>query len=302
MTERVLVDAALRYFLAVVRHGSINKASTQLHVAPSAVSRQIARLEAELGTQLFERQVSGMRLSPSGELLADHARKARLEALRVVNEITGLEGIQKGKVHIASIEGPATFFLPALISRFRQRYSGIHFELVACSNSNVTRRVQEGMADIGVTLSPPPMRDIQVEARIIDPVKAIMGLDHPLASKREVTLAQLGNYPLALPPENTGIRQLFDISCSRQGLLIEPVMVSNYVNALISFASSGGGVTLFGALSLHHYQERENVSILPVKDREMSSRTIEVQTLAGRTLPKGAAAFLEMLCQEMNTP
>ncbi|TBU83459.1 LysR family transcriptional regulator [Pseudomonas daroniae] len=299
MTERVLIDTALRYFLAVVRYGSINKASVQLHVAPSAVSRQISHLEAELGTQLFERQNSGMRLSPSGELLADHARKARLEALRVVNEITGLEGIQKGKVRIASIEGPATYYLPYLISRFRERYSGIHFELIACSNSNVTRRVQEGVSDIGLTLSPPPARGIRVEKRISSPVNAIMSRDHPLATRKQVTLAQLSGYPLALPLESTSIRNLFDISCSRQGLLLEPVMVSNYVNALINFALSGGGVTLFGELSVRHHSDRASLAVLPIKDREMSSRTIEIQTLAGRTLPKGVAAFLEMLCQEL---
>lgn len=300
MGEKVLVDTALRYFLAVVRCGSINKASVQLHVAASAVSRQIARLEAELNTQLFERTKAGIRLSPSGELLADHARKARLEALRVVNEITGLEGIQKGTVRIASIEGPATYFLPQLISRFRQRYSGIHFELIACSNSDVTRRVQEGIADIGLTLSPPPVRSIRVEKRSMAPVHAVMSIEHPLADKKQVTLAQLAHYPLGLSQESTNLRDLFDIACSRQGLLIEPVMVSNYVNALIAFSATGGGVTLFGELSVRHHSDRQRLAVLPIKDREMSSRTIEVQTLAGRTLPKGVAAFLELLCQELD--
>lgn len=300
MNERALLDNGLRYFLEVARQGSINRASQKLHVATSAVSRQIARLEAELNTQLFERHVTGMRLSPAGELLAAHALKAKLEAARVVDEITGLEGIQRGKVHIASIEGLASYMLPHVISEFRKKYSGILFELMICSSAEVTRRVSEGVADIGLGVSPPPQKNIQVEARIMAPIYAIMRVDHPLASRAQVTLSQLGHYPLALPTEDTTVRQLFDVSCSRQRLLIDPVMLCNSVNSLIQFAACGGGVTLFGEFSIRHLNDKESLIALPIKDREMSARTFEVQTMAGRTLPKGVAKFLETLCQTLS--
>ena len=297
MNDRALVDNGLRYFLEVARQGSINKASNSLHVAPSAVSRQIARLESELNTQLFERLSSGMKLSPSGELLAAHARKARLDAARVIDEITGLEGIQKGTVHIASIEGLASYLLPHVISEFRKKFSGIHFELLVCSSAEVTRRIKEGIADIGLTISPPPEKGLKVEKRIMAPIYAIMHRDHPLALKKEVTLSQISNYPLALPTRDTTVRQLFDVSCSRQGLLIEPVLVCNFVNSLIQFAAGEGGVTLFGEISIRHLKDGADVVARPVKDREMSARTIEVQTMAGRALPKGVGAFLEELCR-----
>lgn len=299
MNERALVDNALRYFLEVARQGSINKASNELHVAASAVSRQIARLESELNTQLFERHPTGMRLSPSGELLAGHARKARLEAARIIDEITGLEGIQRGTVHIASIEGLASYLLPHVISEFRKKYRGIHFDLQVCSSADVTRRVREGNADIGLAISPPPERDIKVEKRIMAPIYAIMSLDHPLASRKQATLAQLSDYPLALPTQDTTVRQLFDVSCSRQGLLIEPVLVCNFVNSLVQFASCEGGITLFGEVSIRHLNDGSQLKAVPIKDREMSARTIEVQTMAGRTLPKGVAAFLEPLCMAL---
>ncbi|MBP0573743.1 LysR family transcriptional regulator, partial [Mycobacterium tuberculosis] len=73
-----LHTTALRYFLEVVRTGSIADASGRLNVAPSAISRQIAKIEAELGVALFERRPRGMVASPAGELLARHARRAFL--------------------------------------------------------------------------------------------------------------------------------------------------------------------------------------------------------------------------------
>lgn len=299
MNERILLDSALRYFLEIVRQGSINKASTTLHVAPSAISRQLARLEAELGSQLFERHPSGMRLSPSGELLAAHARKARLEAARVVEEITGLEGIQRGTVRIASIEGLASYMLPHLIGEYRKKYHGIHFDLAVTSSIDVTKHVSEGLADIGLTISLAPERNIKVEKRIMAPIHAVMAASHPLAGKPHVTLAQLSHYALALPTDNTTIRQLFNVSCSRQGLLIEPVLVSNSVTPLVHFAACNGGVTLIGDVSVRHLSQTAQLVSLPIRDREMSGRTIEIQTLAGRTLPKGVADFLDALMQAL---
>lgn len=290
----------MRYFLEVVRSGSINKASAKLHVAPSAISRQISRLESELGTQLFERHSSGMRLSASGELLAAHARRVRLEASRVMGEIMALEGVQRGSVQLASVEGLATDFLPHVISRFRQRYAGIHFELWVCSAAEVTQRVREGLADIGLTLSLMPQRDIKLEKRIKAPINAIVGSWHPLAGKRKISLAQLTPYPLALPYGDSSIRNLFDISCSRQGLMLEPVLSSNYMNSLVNFALNDGGVALFGELSVRHRLDNESLVVIPITDRELSSRYIEIQTLAGRTLPKGVRTFLDDLCLAMS--
>ncbi|WP_249976180.1 LysR family transcriptional regulator [Vreelandella olivaria] len=296
MNDRLLIDSALRYFLEIVRQGSINKASARLHVAPSAVSRQIARLEAELGSQLFERHPTGMRLSPSGELLAAHARKARLDAARVIEEITGLEGIQRGTVRIASIEGLAGYLLPHVISGYREKHQGVHFDLTVTSSTDVTQRITEGMADIGLTISPSPAKNIKVEKRIMAPIHAVMSATHPLASKKQVSLAQLSHCSLALPTENTTIRQLFNVSCSRQGLLIEPVLVSNHVTTLVHFAACKGGITLIGDVSVRHLSDGVQLVSLPIRDREMSGRTIEVQTLAGRTLPKGVADFIGDLC------
>ena len=70
-----LQDTALRYFLEVVRSGSVSEAAARLNVSPSAVSRQVAALEDLLGVPLFDRRPRGMAPSAAGELLAAHARR-----------------------------------------------------------------------------------------------------------------------------------------------------------------------------------------------------------------------------------
>lgn len=84
---------AVRYFVEVARTGSISDASARLHVAVSAISRQIARLEGELGVALFERRPRGMSLSEAGERLLAYAQRSLLEAEHVMKEIGGLAAL-----------------------------------------------------------------------------------------------------------------------------------------------------------------------------------------------------------------
>ena len=66
--------AVLRYFEAVAEDGSIRRASERLHISPSAVNRQILKIEDYFGTPLFERRPDGMRLTDAGQLVLHHAR------------------------------------------------------------------------------------------------------------------------------------------------------------------------------------------------------------------------------------
>ena len=73
MRPHLLQDTTLRYFLAVAQSGSLTEASARLHVAASALSRQIAGLEAQLGTPLFERHARGMVLHMDGSRIGNAA-------------------------------------------------------------------------------------------------------------------------------------------------------------------------------------------------------------------------------------
>jgi DNA-binding transcriptional LysR family regulator len=294
-----LQETSLRYFLEVVRCGSISEASQRLHVAGSAISRQISGLEKILDTTLFERRPRGMVLSAAGEVLAAHARKSALEADRAVADILALQGLRRGKVRIASSEGFAIEFLPRLIANFQQIYPAILFQLHVTKAGEVSRRVREGDADIGLTFSRTLEKEIKVEYRQPAPVRAIMRNDHPLAQSKQVSLAQLQAYPLALPGPETTLRQLFDVVCSRQKLLIEPVLTSNYIGALLNFVMVSGGISAAGEVSVRYRIAESAMVALPIRDRGMGDRYIELQTLVGRTLPRVVQIFLDYIKQQL---
>lgn len=291
----VLQEVSLHYFLEVARAGSVTAAAARLEVAPSAVSRQIARLERELDTLLFERRARGMGLNSAGELLAAHARRAWLDIERIGDEILALRGLRQGEVRVVATEGFAYQFLPNLVAEFQQRCPGIRFTLDMCTQREVARRVREGQADLGVTLTLSSEQGINIELRHPAPVMAVVAADHPLAARRQVSLAQVLAYPLALPAPTSTSRQLLDISCSRQGLRLDPVFTGDHLYPLIQYAARTRAVTFCGELALREQLRTGSIAAIALRDREMNERHFEVQTMAGRHLPEAARAFIEHL-------
>ncbi|HYP86137.1 LysR family transcriptional regulator [Variovorax sp.] len=290
-----LQDTALRYFLEVVRGGSVTEAATRLNVSPSAVSRQVAALEDMLGLPLFERRPRGMVPSPAGELLAAHARRGALEADRVVADIQALQGLRRGRVRVCSSGGFAVEFLPRAIALFTAQHPGMQIHLRAAAPAAVTQAVLDGDTDIGLTYSRTAERDIEVQHRQVSPVIAVMRPDHPLAHLHSVTLAQMHPHPIALPEADNTARQLFDIACSHRRLVFEPVMVSSQFEALLNFVRHGGGLSIGGEVTVRERIRRGELHAATLRERAVSGRTLEVQTLAGRTLPEGVRAFVDHL-------
>ena len=295
MHANYLQDTTLRYFLEVVRVGSLTIASERLHVAASAISRQITALEQALGTPLFERRPRGMKPTAAGEVLAAYALRCSLEAERAVEAIQALEGLRSGQVRVATSEGFAAEFLPAVISAFRQQYPRIRFEMAVCASAEVSMKVRQGEADIGLTFSRVAERDIQVVHRQAAPVMAVMRPDHELARARSLTLSRLLAWPLALPDASTTLRQMIDVACSRQQLVVEPVLTSNQVSALLAFVMHGGGITMASKASVRQVIAAGAVVAVPLRDRGMDARDVELQVMVGRTLPTAVTAFLDHL-------
>jgi len=300
---RQLQDTALRYFLEVVRCGSISEASTRLNVASSAISRHIAHLEELLGASLFDRHARGMVPSTAGELLAVHATKSAHDAERVVHDVLALQGMERGRVRIAATEGFSMEFLPRVISDFTQQHPGIQFHLGVYPPAESTRRILLGDADIGVVMSRGAEKDIRIEHLQPSPVMAVMRQTHPLARFKQLSLIQLQPYPLALPEPDATVRQLFDLACNRQRLNLEPLLTSSYTTALLGFLRhEPRGVTISGEISVRYQVARGELVAVRLRDRGLDLRNIEVQTLIGRTLSRTAQVFLDYLKAQLTVP
>ena len=122
--------AVLRYFEAVAEDGSIRRASERLHISPSAVNRQILKLEDYLGTPLFERRPDGMRLTDAGQLVLRHAQTTLHDFARLRGDIDKLRGVVSGDVTITTLDSLNVQFLPEALAEFIAVQA--HHRLAAC--------------------------------------------------------------------------------------------------------------------------------------------------------------------------
>ncbi|MET3819615.1 DNA-binding transcriptional LysR family regulator [Burkholderia sp. PvR073] len=291
---------ALRYFVEVARTGSISDASARLHVAVSAISRQIAKLESELGAPLFERRPRGMALSEAGERLLGFAQRSLLEAEHVMKEIGGLEALHGSLLKIACSEGFAIDFLPGALAGFKARHPGVDFSVWVVSPAEATRRVRDGDADIGLTFSLAPEHGVRVEHTERAPVFALVRRDHPLAARDSVSLADVARHPHVLPEAGTTVRQLIDIACVLDGLMLEPELTSNNTAVMYRYAQRTGAVMFTGLLSVRDRFDSDGFVVVPVTNPQLRERSIQVQTMAGRDLPASVRAFRDHLVDVMS--
>lgn len=296
----MLHGIALRYFVEVARSGSLAAASENLHVAVSAISRQIGKLEEDVGAPLFERLPRGMVLTEAGELLAAHARRTLLDADAVLGEISASEARGGTLVRVACTEGFTRSFVPAVLARHREAAPNARYALRSGTPSQVEHWITVGEMDVGLAFSSGSSGNtsaLNVVHSSVMPVCALLGAHHPLASRASLTLADLQAYPVALLERGTTVRQLFDLCCSTRGVRIEPVMSSNNSAALHGFAALTGAITLGSAVALKGLSGESALVSRPIDEPLFSQRTLQVTTMRERRLPAVVKTFVATIVE-----
>jgi len=201
---------ALRYFREVAAQGSVRHAAERLFVAQSAVSRQVALLEEELGVPLFERHARGMTLTDAGRLLLAYSTdmRGRFEELRGLIQEYG--SLRRGHVDIACVEGVLARFMPEALRIFADECPGITFSVSAMGSHAVAEAIAEYRCELGVVFGSSPRTDLLELAQMSQPLCAIVPPSHPLAKQSRCALAAVSAYPVVLPDRSFGIRQLVD--------------------------------------------------------------------------------------------
>jgi len=285
----------LAYFLEVAQRGSISAASQTLHVAVSAISRQIGRLESDLGMALFHRTGRGMALTEAGALVQRHARRALLEAETLQSELDALRGLERSTIRLACTDGFAQDYLPAVITHFRRAHPGVVFALEVCAPAVATRLVREGEADVALTFTIAAQEGVHVAYSEPAPIFAHMADAHPLAGRREVSMRELVAYPVVLPSAPNIVRQLFDLVCGLEDLRPTVLLSSNSLASLTGFLHYDQAINFCGSLSVRNRLRAQRQTLVPIGDREMQQRVLQVQTMAGRSQSPAVRAFIETL-------
>jgi DNA-binding transcriptional LysR family regulator len=163
--------SALRDFLAVAEAGSLSAAARQIQVSQPTLTRRMAALENQLGTELFVRRPRGLELTEAGEAILEPLRQMDREARAIEFAVSGRDQELAGPVRITATEGLAIDWLTPELAHFQARHPAIQIEFII-RNTNVNLLQRE--ADIAVRLGRPRQTDL-VARRVGDLAYAFYG-------------------------------------------------------------------------------------------------------------------------------
>ena len=187
----------LRYYLTVAREENITRAADMLHITQPTLSRQMAELEEELNTRLFERTNRKIVLTESGMLLRRRAEELISLADKVQQEFQSGDELM-GLISIGSgVTAAVSACLPELLQDYAQKYPQVRFELHTGTAAAIKDQLDKGLLDIGILMEPIEMEKYDF-VRL--PVKEVWGIlmpeDDPLAQKSAITPGDLQDLPL----------------------------------------------------------------------------------------------------------
>jgi DNA-binding transcriptional LysR family regulator len=213
----------LRYVEAIARHRHFTHAADELHVAQSALSHQVRRLEAELGTQLFERNSRTVVVTEAGAAVATRARSILAEVDGVRGELDELRGLVRGRVSVGATLPAGELDVPLLLVRFSETFPGIEVDLHEGTAADMRRYLAEDRVDAAFSLlaSDPPA---EFAVELLSEEEIVAAFPVGGAPDRErVTAAELGRHALITPRSGSAIKQALDDFFARAG---QPLRIS----------------------------------------------------------------------------
>ncbi len=285
----------LRYLDEVVRCGSIRKAAEVLHVAPTAVNRQILDLEAELGAPLFERIGKRLRLTPLGEMVLAHVRQTLREHAALLGRVEELKGARRGEVALATTSGLAASLMPALVGAFRARHPGIVVRLLDLPVEAIAAAVVAGEVDLGLGYDLPAHASLRVLAGSDWGIGAVMAPGHPLAGAQALRLADCLGHPLILPAPALSIRAILDEALAHEGLVAVAAVESTSTALIQRLAATGAGVAWLNPLDVVEARRRGELAYVPLRDAHLRRQAL---TLVARR-QGGAAVAVKLFAQAL---
>lgn len=284
----------LKYFIEVAKREHVTDAANHLHVAQSAVSRQIFNLEEELGVDLFIREGRTVRLTKIGRIFLEHAERAIHvidDARRVVEEYRDPE---KGTIHIGFSASLASYILPNAISYFRKQYPHVQFVLNEGSYSELVEAVIQGEINMAL-LGPLPQNEKKIKGTVLftEDIVALLPSNHPLANRASIKLTELRDDPFILYPKGYVLHDVIMEGCLQRGFHPQVSFEGKDLDAIKGLVSAGLGVTLLPEVTLVDNLPRATARV-PIVEPSLK-RSVGVVIPKERELLPTEKAFFEFI-------
>lgn len=256
MVDRVLSSRLLAVHRTVVQEGSLTRAAAVLGVTVSAVSQQLAQLDAQAGSRLFEKAGRGVRPTAAGLVLAEHAGRILHEIQAAEEALADLRDGRVGRIRVVAFPTAGESLLPEALVTVRHSLPGVHVRPTVDENAGALRRLRSGEVELVVVVEPfargdEPADDLHRWHLHDDEYRILLPQGHRLARRRVVRLADLADedWIVTTGPDDYVRATMTDV-CRRVGFTPRVVAESDEFPVTQGYVAAGMGVSLVPRLAL----------------------------------------------------
>ncbi len=287
----------LAAFDAVAAFGSVGRAAQALNTTQPTVSRHIQLLERQLGNALFERDASGMHLTPAGADLLPRARLILHEMELARDAMEAHRGLRRGAIRLGGVEAVARSFLPEILAEVTRRAPHLAIEVTVASEDRLGRALANREIDIMFATQPP--EDVQAVAigtrSFGDRCVVFCAKDHPLRQRGRIGPDDLATQPWAMGHAGSTPRLQFERLLQAAGQAPPDVRLqTESVDVIIATVANS---TILGWLPepiLQASPLRDAIATLDLPALELT-RTFGAYRRARGTFPPAGQVLLDTL-------
>jgi DNA-binding transcriptional LysR family regulator len=292
----MLSVARLRILKEVAYRGSLSSAAEALSYSQSAISQQIAALEAETGMALLERHPRGVSLTAAGQTLVGHAEGilARLDTAEAA--LSAIAGLRGGRLRMASFPTAGSTLMPVAIANFRASYPDVELTLSEGEPEEMVPRLRAGELDLALLFEfegeQPLLADVARSPLLEDPMYLALPREHPLAQKTRLRLSELQGEEWVQTSSSSPCARHVVRCCHAAGFEPSVSFESDDYQTVQGLVGAGVGVALIPQLALSTV--RPDIRIRALHPHS-PVRTILAATARGAGLAPATATMLELL-------
>jgi DNA-binding transcriptional LysR family regulator len=261
----VLNLESLQLFVRAAEYGSLSKAAERSNLAIAAVSRRIGLLEDYYGVSLLIRTGRGVKLTPAGQVLFDHAQAILLKVREVRSDLSDFAKGLRGTIKVHACTSAISQFLPQDFATFVEACPDVRLDVREVYSSDIVPNVREGIADLGVIMPGVDHAGLAVNPYHCDSL-AVVARQNFLPGVEAVHFAEVLDQDFVMMEDDTSISRLLTTVTSELGLVLRQRVKVGSFDAVCRMIEAGFGIGVLPKVAAQNFERSMGLRLIDLKD------------------------------------